>query len=650
MIPIVLGLAASLSVAFAQECPAGYALNTGKLPDKQTLDWVACPVDDEPTLECATLLVPIDYKNPDVGLLTLPVVRVPAANATGNAKSIIWNPGGPGVAGIANFIGQGEALVTLAGGGYNLVTLDPRGTGFTIPYTCPTVDPEEGSSLPLETDAGLNATFVTNVNQGNLCGEEEYKLAGELVGTAFVARDIDSIAQALNEDGMIRYWGFSYGTLLGSTIAAMFPEKIDRMILDGNINPTDYYHGTNEESVDDVDAALLNFFETCVEAGPTFCALADGVSTGQELNDAFMAVVEGLKDGSVTVSVTDSSGDPVEFGYAQLVNQIYPVLKSPRQFPDAAELISVVYASARTASNPGRLIRREVFDPLAANSIDPPQALNAITCGDWDDYDGTLADFKEWLGLYQERSKFGGDQLISILYGCATWQVNAREKYSGLFTGVETKTPILFINGPFDPVTPFSSAKNSSSGFVGSALLQTMGAGHCSSAQPSTCVQLKVASYFKTGVLPDTSEICYPDKAAFSGAIVQSVNGTNIGPETNSTDRAVGDLGVDDDFAAAVAGLPNLLGKRDNVVYPAALQHVKRDVYQVLKERQASSATATATLIPATCTPTAGGSGSSGSSSSSGGGNNNGASQLLSVSHIWSVVGVVGFALLGACL
>lgn len=512
------------------------------------------------------------------------------------------------------------------------------------------MDAVEGSDLPLETAVGLNATFVTNTNQGNLCGEDEYKLAGELVGTAFVARDIDSIFQALGEDGMIRYWGFSYGTLLGSTIAAMFPEKIDRMILDGNINPTDYYHGTNEESVDDVDAALLNFFNTCVEAGPTFCALADGTSTGQELNDAFMEFVGGLKDGSVTVSVTDSDGTPIDFGYTQLLNQIYPVLKNPRDFPDAAELIAVVYTNAATASNPGRLIRREEFDPLAANDIDPDQALSAITCGDWEDIDGTLEDFKDWLALYQERSKFAGDQLISILYGCATWRVNAREKYEGLFTGVETNTPILFINGPFDPVTPFSSAKNSSSGFVGSALLQTMGAGHCSSAQPSTCVQLKVASYFRTGVLPDTSEICFPDKAAFSGAIVQSINGTEIGPETNSTDRAVGDLGVDDDFSLAVAGLSHLLDKRENVEYPAALHHAKRDVYQVLKERQASSATAT--LIPATCTPTAGGaqSTSSSGSSSGGGGDNNGASQLLSATHIWSVVGVMGFALLGASL
>jgi hypothetical protein len=47
------------------------------------------------------------------------------------------------------------------------------------------------------------------------------------------------------------------------------------------------------------------------------------------------------------------------------------------------------------------------------------------------DVDGTLVDFEDWLALYQERSKFGGDQLISILYRYATWQVNARKKFEG---------------------------------------------------------------------------------------------------------------------------------------------------------------------------------------------------------------------------
>lgn len=36
--------------------------------------------------------------------------------------------------------------------------------------------------------------------------------------------------------------GISYGSTLGATAAAMFPERMDKIILDGVLNPVEYYH------------------------------------------------------------------------------------------------------------------------------------------------------------------------------------------------------------------------------------------------------------------------------------------------------------------------------------------------------------------------------------------------------------------------
>lgn len=38
--------------------------------------------------------------------------------------------------------------------------------------------------------------------------------------------------------------GFSYGSVLGETVAAMFPNRMDKVILDGVVNGHNYYHKT----------------------------------------------------------------------------------------------------------------------------------------------------------------------------------------------------------------------------------------------------------------------------------------------------------------------------------------------------------------------------------------------------------------------
>lgn len=60
------------------------------------------------------------------------------------------------------------------------------------------------------------------------------------VNTPNVASDMD-LVRKLEGYETIDYWGFSYGTVLGTTYAMMFPDNLDRMVLDGT--PThDFAH------------------------------------------------------------------------------------------------------------------------------------------------------------------------------------------------------------------------------------------------------------------------------------------------------------------------------------------------------------------------------------------------------------------------
>lgn len=92
----------------------------------------------------------------------------------------------------------------------------------------------------LSSDIAMPEIWAKSTIYDNSCYNKQ-NATGSFIGTAFVARDMMEIVNALNEDGLLRYWGVSYGTVLGATVAAMFPDKMDKIILDGVVNVPDYY-------------------------------------------------------------------------------------------------------------------------------------------------------------------------------------------------------------------------------------------------------------------------------------------------------------------------------------------------------------------------------------------------------------------------
>ena len=55
--------------------------------------------------------------------------------------------------------------------------------------------------------------------------------------------------------------------------------------------------------------------------------------------------------------------------------------------------------------------------------------------------------------------------------------MSAKERYTGGFSDIKTKNPLLFVGNTYDPLTPFVSAQNASAAFEGSVVLQHDGYG-----------------------------------------------------------------------------------------------------------------------------------------------------------------------------
>jgi hypothetical protein len=223
------------------------------------------------------------------------------------------------------------------------------------------------------------------------------------------------------------------------------------------------------EAVADYDKAIARFFDLCAEAGPANCAVAVAAQTGAQLKQRFDSFLSNLT-------------------YAQsyvVRDRFFDILYNPLSFRNQAVNLRNYYNN--TARIPRRSLNsradgdedEDAWDPIDSAYGDTDTALAGITCGDWIVKPAaSVASFKEWLGIWQSTSKYGGDQaLLTTLYQCSLWKNDAKEKFSGSFTNVKTKNPILFINTLYDPVTPLISAQNSSAGFIGSRLLVSTGGG-----------------------------------------------------------------------------------------------------------------------------------------------------------------------------
>jgi pimeloyl-ACP methyl ester carboxylesterase len=111
--------------------------------------------------------------------------------------------------------------------------------------------------------------------------------AGPHMTTATNVRDMISIVAKFTEteDGqsvanpnLVNYWGLSYGTFIGETLAAMFPDRICSVILDGVVDPEDNVTGLGLHSLQFTDDAVSTFFVYCHLAGPSACSYYTGTS------------------------------------------------------------------------------------------------------------------------------------------------------------------------------------------------------------------------------------------------------------------------------------------------------------------------------------------------------------------------------------
>ncbi|TFK35059.1 TAP-like protein-domain-containing protein [Crucibulum laeve] len=475
-----------------------------------TFQWKPCYTRKQ----CSRLIVPLNYSDPYGEKATIAVIKKPALFPVDSKEykgPVLLNPGGPGGSGVNFLVGSGDMIGTILGPQFDIISFDPRGVGRSTPRASFFKSDAERALWGEDISFGLVNNSVEGVSRTWARAQIVGKLAEESdtghlrhINTDQTARDMLTIVEAFGQK-KIQYWGFSYGTVLGATFAAMFPDKVHRLIIDGVADSEDYYSNLWSKNLLDTDKALQTFFTGCVAAGPESCAFH--APKASDIAKNLTTILDSLRKQPIPVRTESAYG---LLDYARLKGTILRGLYSPyRSFQPLAKGLSDL-----VAGDPKTLFKlAEPMLPLFECSCDSPKnlreindAAKAIMCNDGDDVPGDLESAQKFFDTFIKESQWA-EVWADGRIGCSGWPKFPKNHFQGPFIA-NTSHPILLIGNTADPVTPLWAAQKMSRGFTNSVVLTQDSPGHCSLAAPSLCTQQHVRDYFLNGVLPKPGTIC----------------------------------------------------------------------------------------------------------------------------------------------
>ncbi|ATE55869.1 alpha/beta hydrolase [Actinosynnema pretiosum] len=228
----VLTTAASLLVAGVSSAEPGAAATPA-------VAWADCPEDVAAEgVECGTLQVPLDYRDPRGRKTEIALSRVASKNPARRKGVLLTNPGGPSVA--LTFPAQLRDVLKMPQSvldAYDVVAVDPRGVGSSSSVSCDLTEEQQadGSIPPYAVTPGSVRERAAEVEQiAKQCLASPSAEALPHNTTANAARDLDAVRAALGER-KVSYLGYSYGTYLGAVYATLFPNRAERVVIDSNL-------------------------------------------------------------------------------------------------------------------------------------------------------------------------------------------------------------------------------------------------------------------------------------------------------------------------------------------------------------------------------------------------------------------------------
>ena len=480
--PALLALAAALLLAVAAACaskadgsrlgagdPAttapgdgnGNGQGKGNSTGRDTLDWKSCSLG----AQCAVLEVPVDYAKPDGDTLPVSIARVPASGD--RIGALFVNPGGPGGTATDFAPAIAAGLPSDVTEHFDIVGVDPRGLGSSD-IDCKgditgLYDVDYSIDSPADTKALLDVsrTYVDDCqrNVGSLLAH---------LGTADVARDIDSVRAAMGDD-KLNYLGFSYGTAIGQMLAQLFPDRVRSMVLDGvvELGPTGVQLADDQAA--GFEKALRAFAEDC--DGKDSCPIGGG--------DGAIAAIEKLE---AKVEKAPVPAEPRNLGPGELSTGLALPLYQESLWPDLARAVD------EGLNGDGSAMVDLADQYLGIADSDIYFAVNCLDFAWPKTPEELLADGK----AAARRSPHFGEPIVNDYVRCSMWPAKAEPLPAVTAPGAP---PILVVSTTNDPATPYEAGVRTAERLRSGVLLTHKGEGHTVVGNGDECVDDAVARY-----------------------------------------------------------------------------------------------------------------------------------------------------------
>jgi len=452
-----------------------YAGPPAARPPTFRIDWAPCA--DAPAVQCGTLQVPLDWSKPGGERVPLAVARRPADDPAAKVGTVFYNPGGPGDGAARYVIAAEQIFSATLRARFDIVGLDPRGTGNSVQPRCGLNPFLPETTLFPRTERQFEQQRRHNREVGLSC----LRLTGPLLrhmDTVTAARDHEALRLALGVN-RVNWLGISYGTQVAANHAELFPRSIRAMVLDAALDHSQAEGAQVAQEIMSEESSFNRFARWC-DTAPT-CALR-----GRDVAAVFDRLVADADARPIPVegALRAVTGEDIRMGSLSFLT-----LKEPSIYGPDASWAGLSRALAAALAGDAAAF-------AAGPAADVPQQgyFNqlGIACGDY------VPQVDSWAEM-QQRMQLGR-QLAPHLQGASeTWRVNlcigwpvpaANPPRTLAVRGV----PTLMVHAVHDPSDPYMWAHLLNAQLQGSDLLTRTGDGH-TSYYTSPCARAAIDDY-----------------------------------------------------------------------------------------------------------------------------------------------------------